>query len=77
MPLLAVLLFSELAASASVIFMQAEWFIQWEGTFSALLMGAGQQMSLPLIHISCSDRNVSPVRHTPTMRSRRELKRLI
>lgn len=57
--------------------MRAEWFIQWEGTFSALLMGAGQQMSLPLIHISCSDPNVSPVRHTPTTRSRRELKRLI
>lgn len=44
---------SELAMGALVIFMRAESFIQREGTFNALHKGAGQQMSIPLIHISC------------------------
>lgn len=59
MLLLAMLLFflssvpvSELAEGALVIFMRAESFIQREGTFHALHMGSGQQMSILLIHIS-------------------------
>lgn len=73
---------SELAVGALVIFMRAESFIQREGTFNALHKGAGQQMSFPLIHISCRNWNVSPVRHTRTTCSRltstgRELKKLI
>lgn len=47
-----------------VIFMRLELSIQRERTFNALHMGAGQQMSLPVIHISCQNWNVSAIHHS-------------
>lgn len=47
-----------------VIFMRLKLSIQRERTFYALHMGTGQQMSIPVIHISCQNWNVSPIHHT-------------
>lgn len=47
-----------------VIFMRLELSIQRERTFYTLHMGTGQQMSIPQIHISCQNWNVSPIHHT-------------
>lgn len=47
-----------------VIFMRLKLSIQRERTFYTLHMGTGQQMSIPVIHISCQNWNVSPIHHT-------------
>lgn len=44
-----------------VIFMRLKLAIQRQRTFNGLHMGTGQQMSIPEIHISCQNWNVSPI----------------
>ena len=47
-----------------VIFMRLKLSIQRERTFYTLHMGTGQQMSIPVIHISCQNWNVSAIHHS-------------